>query len=111
MAACCTYHRPTYFLVLLAAKQEPYKIAYLLTKKIEEFSWKKFRRMDQQAEKKIETVTGLGRRTREDIAKWNQVTALRFKTWGRHQTSPVSLRVPTKGNNSAGHTWDTTTNT
>ena len=40
---------------------------------------------------KTERVTGLGRRTREEIAKWNQVTALRFQTGGRHQTSPASL--------------------
>ena len=39
--------------------------------------------MDQQAEKdKTERVTGLGRRTREEIAKWNQMTALRFLTGG-----------------------------
>ena len=41
---------------------------------------------------KIERVTGLGRRTREEIARWNQMTALRFQTGGRHQTSPASLR-------------------
>ena len=41
---------------------------------------------------KTERVTGLGRRTREEIAKWNQMTALRFQTGGRHQTSPASLR-------------------
>ena len=36
--------------------------------------------MDKQAEKdKTERVTGLGRRTREEIAKWNQITALRFE--------------------------------
>ena len=36
--------------------------------------------MDQQAENnKTERVTGLGRRTREEIAKWNQMTALRFQ--------------------------------
>ena len=29
---------------------------------------------------KTERVTGLGRRTREEIAKWNQMTALRFQT-------------------------------
>ena len=45
------------------------------------------RRKGQQAENdKTERVTGLGRRTREEIAKWNQMTAL------RHQTSPASLR-------------------
>ena len=31
-----------------------------------------------------ETVTGLGRRTGEEIAKWNQMTALRSQTGGRH---------------------------
>ena len=66
---------------------------YLLTKNIEEFSGKKFRRMDQQADNKMtERVTGLGRRTRQLIVKWNQMTALRFQTGGRHQTSPASLR-------------------
>ena len=39
-----------------------------------------------------ERVTGLGRRTREEIVKWNQMTAPRFRTGGRHQTSPASLR-------------------
>ena len=88
-------HIPPTNLLLLAAKQEPYKKSYLLTKHTAEFSGKKFRRMDQQAEKdKTETVTGLGRRTREEIAKWNQMTALRFQTGGRHQTSPASLRGP-----------------
>ena len=44
--------------------------------------------MDQQAEKdKIERVIGLGRRTGEEIVKWSQMTALRFQTGGRHQTS------------------------
>ena len=50
------------------------------------------RRKGQQAENdKTERVTGLGRRTREEIAKWNQMTALRFQPGGRHQTSPASL--------------------
>ena len=35
-----------------------------------------------------ERVIGLGRKTREEIVKWNQMTALRFQTVGRHQTSP-----------------------
>ena len=79
--------------LLLTAKQEPYKKAHLSTKYIEEFFLKKFRRLGQQAEKdKTERVTGLGRRKREEIAKWNQMTALRFQTGGRHQTSPASLR-------------------
>ena len=49
--------------------------------------------MDQQAEKdQTERVTGQGRRTREEIVKWNQMTALRFQTGERHQSSPASLR-------------------
>ena len=87
-------HIPPTNSLLFTGKQEPYKKAYLLMKNIEEFSGKKFRRKGQQAEKdKIERVTGLGRRTREEIAKWNQMTALRLQTGGRHQTSLASLRV------------------
>ena len=44
-----------------------------------------FSRMNQQTEKKedkTESVLGLGRRTREEIVKWNQMTAPRFKTAG-----------------------------
>ena len=70
---------PPTSLLLLAAKQEPNKKAYLLTKNTEEFSGTRFRRIDQQAGKdKTERVTGLGRRTREEIVKWKQKTALRF---------------------------------
>ena len=48
--------------------------------------------MDQHAEKdKTERVTELGRRTREERAKWNRMTALRFQTGGRHQISLASL--------------------
>ena len=36
-------------LLLLTAKQEPYKKAYLLTKNTGRIFWMKFRRMDQQA--------------------------------------------------------------
>ena len=55
------------------------------------FLEKKIRRKDRQAEKnKTERVTGLGRKTREEIAKWNQMTALRFQTGGdiRHPWPP-----------------------
>ena len=55
--------------------------------------------MDQQAEKgKTERETGLGRRTREGIAKWNQMTALRFQMGGdiRHLQPP--LGGPIQGN-------------
>ena len=77
-------HIPPTNLFLLAVKQEPYKRAYLLTKNIGRIFWKKFRRMDQQVgkkkEDKTERVIGSGRRTREETVKWNQMTALRFKT-------------------------------
>ena len=52
--------------------------------------------MDQQTERgKTEIVTGLGRRTREEMAKWNQMTALRFQTGGdiRHQRPPFGGNV------------------
>ena len=45
----------------------------------------------RQKKDKAERVIGLGRRTREEIVKWNQTKALRFQTGGRHQTSPASL--------------------
>ena len=35
-------------------------------------------------------------KTREEIGKGNQMTALRFQTGGRHQTSPAALRVGVK---------------
>ena len=47
--------------------------------------------MDLQAEKyKTERVIELCRRTRQEIAKWNQMTALRFQTRGdiRHPQPP-----------------------
>ena len=79
--------------LLLTAKQEPYKKSLSLNKKYWRIFWKKFRGKGKQAEKeRTERVTGLGRRTRKEIAKWNQTTALRFQTGGRHQTSPASLR-------------------
>lgn len=40
---------------------------------------------------KTETATGEGRRTRQEIQKWNQIIALKVKTGGRHQTSLASL--------------------
>ena len=46
-------HIPVTNLLLLTAKQEPYKKAYLIAKNIERIFWKKLRRMDQHTEKKI----------------------------------------------------------
>ena len=34
----------------------------------------------RQKKDKTERATGLGRRTREEIVKWNQMTALRFQS-------------------------------
>ena len=74
-------------LLLLAARQEPYKNAYFLTKNIGTIFKKRFRRMGQQAENdKTERVTGLGRRTREEIAKWqaqcrNLSRKVNLETW------------------------------
>ena len=92
--------------LLLTAKQEPYKKSLSLNEKYWRIFWKKFRRKGQQAEKdKTERVTRLGRRTREEIAKWNQMTALRFQTGGRHQTSPASLRGSNKWNTGYVRQW------
>ena len=86
-------HIPPTNLLLLAAKKVSDKKAYFLTKNIEEFSGKSSREWTSRKKKdKTERVIGLGRRTREEIAKWNQMTALRFQTGGRYQTSPASLR-------------------
>ena len=51
--------------------------------------------MGQQAEKKDKTegASGLGRRTRQERVKCNPMTALRFQTWGRNQTSRASIQV------------------
>ena len=47
----------------------------------------KFRKKD-----KTEREIGLGKRTREEIVKWNQMTAPRFQTGERHQTSRPPFR-------------------
>ena len=61
-------HIPPTNLLLLAAKQEPYKKAYLLSKNIEEFSGKSSEEWtSRQKKSKTEKVTGLGRRTRDLI--------------------------------------------
>ena len=47
--------------------------------------------MEKQGEFFLERVTGLCRRTREEIVKWNQMTALRFLRGGgdiRHSLPP-----------------------
>ena len=87
-------HISTSNLLLLAAKQEPYKNLYLLTKNNEEFSGgKKSREWACRQKKTKERLKGLGRRTHDVIVKWNQMAALRFQIGGRNQTSPVPSGV------------------
>ena len=63
-----TLHIPPANLLLLAAKPEPYKKSLSLSVKIS----KNVLENVQEAEKdKTERVTGLGRKTREEIVKWN----------------------------------------
>ena len=59
-----TLHIPPTNLLLLTAKQESYKKAYLFTKNIEEFPGKNLEeRTCRQKKDETERVTGLGRRT------------------------------------------------
>ena len=82
-------------LLLLAAKLEPYNKPFF-GQNIEKFSGKQSgewaSRQKKKEEDKTERVTGLCRRTRDKIVKWNQMTTMKFQTKGRHQTSPTSLR-------------------
>ena len=57
-------HIPQTNLLLLAAKQEPYKKAYLLTKNVEEFSGKKVQEKGPAGRKKDETERGTRRKNK-----------------------------------------------
>ena len=50
------------------------------------------RKKDGTEEKKH--TTGLGKRTRQETEKCNQITALRFQTRGGHQTSDIDGQAP-----------------
>ena len=64
MAACCTYHLPTNFFLLLN-KSHITTTNYFITKNIGEFSGKKVRRMGQQQKAdKTDSATGVGRRAK-----------------------------------------------
>ena len=83
-------HIPPTNILLLAAIQEQYKKS--LNEKYRRIFWKSSEEWTSR-QKKTERVTELGRRTSEEkLAKWNEMTALRFQTGRRHQTSPASLR-------------------
>ena len=88
-------HIPLTSLLLLVAKQKPHKKAYLLTRNTEEFSEKSSEWASKQKKDRTERVRGLGRKTREEIVKWNQMRALRLQTGGRHQDI---LGLPSRGN-------------
>ena len=43
--------------------------------------------------KEMTGATGPGRITRQQIERWNQMTALRFQTRGRHQKHLASIQA------------------
>ena len=88
MAACCTYHRPTYFSKLLNRSHTKTNNTEKLSGKKMSGEWASM----QEKKDKRERGTGLIRKTKEEIVEWNQMTALIFQTGGRHQTSPDSLQ-------------------
>ena len=45
----------------------------------------------EEKKEKTEKTTKVCKRTREEVVKWNQMTALRFHTGMRHHTSLASL--------------------
>ena len=83
-------------LLLLAAKQEPYKKSLSLDKKYRKNFLEKVQENGPAGRKKDKTerIILLGRRTREEIVKWNQMTALRFQTGGdiRHPRPPFGMK-------------------
>ena len=46
----------------------------------------------KQKREYTEGATGLGRLTKGQKEKWNQITAVGFKTGGRHQKCPASFQ-------------------
>ena len=65
---------------------------------LDEFSGKSSAEWTSRQKKDTtERVTGLGRGTREEIVKWNQMTALRFHTGGKTSDIPgLPLGDPTR---------------
>ena len=89
-------HIPPTNLILLAAKQESYKKKPISLRKILKNFLEKVQKKGPASRKRSDRmVTGLGRRTREEIAKWNQMTALRFQTGGRsrHPRPPCGAQL------------------
>ena len=90
-AAYCMYHRQTNFSKLL--NRSPTKTKKSLKERDWSFLEKKSQEKDHQRKKdETERATGISkRRRRAETVKWNQMTAMRLQTGGRHQTSPASF--------------------
>ena len=80
-------------LLLLTAKQEPYRKKSLSLNE-------KYKIQEngpagrKKKKKKAERVIGIGRRTREKIVKWDQMTALRFQTGETSDIPGLNSRFP-----------------
>ena len=80
-------------LLLLTAKQEPYKKAYLLKKNVEEFSGKSLEgRTSRQKKKKDRKGNRTRQKNKRGDSKVESSDSPEIPTGGRHQTSPASLR-------------------
>ena len=84
-------HIPPTNLLLLAAKQEPYKKPISQRKIFNNFLEKVQKKGPADRKRSDRKGNRTRQKKREQIAKWHQMTALRFQTGGRHQTSPVTL--------------------
>ena len=94
-----TDHRPTY---LLAAKKKTQQLKTRTTQKSLSLEKKKFKDINcgkkagdwaKSRKGKTKGATGLARITREQIERWNPMTALSFQT-GRRLRTPETPRLP-----------------
>ena len=99
-------HTPLTNYHLLAAIHKPYRKAYLLMKNTEEFSGKISLGNRPVGRKKDKTKRAMeaGRKTREEIVKWNQMTVLRFLTGETHPHLWPPFEGSFKGN--TAETWE-----
>ena len=79
-------------LLLLTAKQEPYRKKSLSLN--EKYKIQENGPAGRKKKKKAERVIGIGRRTREKIVKWDQMTALRFQTGETSDIPGLNSRFP-----------------
>ena len=86
-------HIPPTNLLLLAAKQEPYKKAYLFTTNIEEFSGKNSGEWASRQEKRRNRKSKRTRqKNKRGASKVESNDSPKIPDRGRHQTSPASLQ-------------------